>query len=335
MLYRRLRRTTRPLVTALGLAYLLVLAVWWTVRTVWGDPWLPLFFLNSLAIYLFLPLPLVGALALIVRSRWLLLGSVAAVGLAALLYGGLVLPRPASAATGPQLTVLTYNLATSTGDDLNVLRTVPADVFGLQELSPAAAARIRADLGERYPYQVVDPRDGFSGMGIVSRYPLREVPVDLPGVWAGPPQVVEVDVPEIGPVRVFNLHALMPLAGIQDDPEWNVREREAALRRVAEAVAAAPAPVILLGDLNAGDQTAAYRVLSPHLRDAWHAAGSGPGHTWGGFFLPRQPRPLWVARIDYVLHSPALQTRAADVGPWDGVSDHLPVRAVLVVSPDG
>jgi endonuclease/exonuclease/phosphatase (EEP) superfamily protein YafD len=41
---------------------------------------------------------------------------------------------------------------------------------------------------------------------------------------------------------------------------------------------------------------------------------------------------MWLLRIDYIFHSRDWRTHWARIGPWDGVSDHRPVLARLVLS---
>jgi endonuclease/exonuclease/phosphatase (EEP) superfamily protein YafD len=38
---------------------------------------------------------------------------------------------------------------------------------------------------------------------------------------------------------------------------------------------------------------------------------------------------MWLARIDYIFHTPGLQTIAARQAPYDGASDHRGVVALL------
>src|SRR5918994_2298729 len=75
---------------------------------------------------------------------------------------------------GAGLTVMTFNLGNGLappGRLVDLLRTSPADVVGLQELAPEQAEALRAGLQEAYPHQVLFPT-GFSGKGLLSRMPL-------------------------------------------------------------------------------------------------------------------------------------------------------------------
>jgi endonuclease/exonuclease/phosphatase (EEP) superfamily protein YafD len=93
-------------------------------------------------------------------------------------------------------------------------------------------------------------------------------------------------------------------------------------------------------DFNACDQSTAYAIVTRVLGDAWREAGWGFGHTFPGALSPGSSRPIilglpvpmWLLRIDYILHSRDWRTHWARIGPWDGVSDHRPVLARLVLS---
>jgi endonuclease/exonuclease/phosphatase family metal-dependent hydrolase len=75
-------------------------------------------------------------------------------------------------------------------------------------------------------------------------------------------------------------------------------------------------PTILLGDMNAGPDSAEMRALTAVLTDAWAAVGDGPGHTFPAL------RP--IARIDHVLVSADVRPEAAAVVATRA-SDHRPL----------
>jgi endonuclease/exonuclease/phosphatase (EEP) superfamily protein YafD len=325
-----------------GLAYLYVICLcgWALIYLIFGDRWGWLFLLNSFAQYLFLPLPALLVLALLGQGRALWIGAIVALALWGALFGRLYLPKPAPAhADAPSLTVLSYNLLFGnhhTEQVVAALRASGADVIAMQELNSRSAAAIRQELAQDYPYQALDPHDDDSGMGVISRYPLRQLDEELPGAWLGKPQTLSVDFHGT-PIRVLNMHAMSPRFKML---EWTVRERERQARSIVEYAAAHPEPLIVLGDFNAGDLSAAYRILlRGGLRDAWREAGWGAGHTFPGVDAPGSsrrivagiPAPMWMVRIDYVLYSAPWQAITSAIGPWDGFSDHRPVVARLVL----
>ena len=212
---------TVPLI-ALEAGYLACLFGWAILHTLCGDRWSWLFALNAFSAYFFLPLLVVPAIALFTRHRASWLGFAAGLALGLYLYGGLFLPKfPTAEASGRTLAVMSYNLLGVNDDVSAVLATIRAgnaDVVALQELNPLVAAALERELGDEYPYQVLDPRLGVEGMGTISRYPLQPTGEALPRQWIGVPPVLNVDW-GYHPVTLLNFHAM---SGI-----FKLREREA------------------------------------------------------------------------------------------------------------
>ena len=82
-----------------------------------------------------------------------------------------------------RVTVMTWNLEkdVNSPDDvidgiLSVRRPLRPQVVALQELTPdvAAALEASAEIDDRYPYRILRPREGATGMGLVSSLPLVE-----------------------------------------------------------------------------------------------------------------------------------------------------------------
>jgi endonuclease/exonuclease/phosphatase family metal-dependent hydrolase len=233
------------------------------------------------------------------------------------------------------------------------LAALRPDVAAFQEVTRTADLDEVAELlGPGY--DVVDHPGAVDGVGacLASRWPVGEPQVlRLPSSdglpWAAT-VVVEVDGPE-GPVVIAH-----------HKPSWQrdrEREREvqavAAARFVEGVVDSRPdLPVLLLGDLDAGPDTASIRFLtgrqsldgtSVRYEDAWEAVHPDEaGHT----FSPRNPlvrageMPLERGRrIDHVMvrsgpHGPLLDVadcRLVLDEPVDGVwaSDHFGVVADL------
>lgn len=322
--------------------YIGSLLLWALARLLFEDRWAWLFLLNSIALYLFSPLPLLWIAAFLARRRSLWLG----VGLASALwlaqFGELLLPNLARAeASDKALTIMTYNAMTYNRDVAPViagLRASGADIIGLAELNLELAAAIETDLADRYPYQVLNPDSGVEGSGVISRYPLHPTGETLAREdWIGQPEIVLIDF-EGTPVTLLHFHAIAMGKTVSIPAfDWSLREREEQARVVASFVKSRQGPLIVLGDLNATDQNEAYQILDSVLRDAWREAGQGWGHTFPGVssrFSSRPailgiPVPMWLVRIDYIFHDDHWRTESAWIGPWDGLSDHRPVVARL------
>lgn len=111
------------------------------------------------------------------------------------------------------------------------------------------------------------------------------------------------------------------------------RRRSAALLRDRFATGRDDLPVVLMGDFNVVDTTAAYKILTggdDGLSDAWRAAGrAGPVDTFTGFEASDRTGP----RIDYVFVTGEWQVLAAkaEILTRNGrhPSDHRPVTVDL------
>ncbi|NLE77660.1 MAG: hypothetical protein GX605_13035 [Chloroflexi bacterium] len=322
----------------LAWGYVVLVVGWAALYLLFHERWWWLALLNTFAVYLFAPLPLLALLAAWTRrpSLWLGVAVVAALGL--VFFGRHLLPPPVSAsAAGPSLTVLTANvLAThdETAPVLAALRASGADLIALQELNPTLAAALQRELADEYPYQFLAPKANFDGMGILSRYPLEPLHEEMGDWWVGDPQVVELDL-DAFPVTVLNFHAIPPGDLLHPATRDAARARQAG--QIVALSQRRPGPYLALGDLNASERSGAYRLIAGSLTDVWREAGWGLGHTFPGGVTPggSRPRlggvyvPQWLIRIDYIFASPHWQPLRASIGPWDGLSDHRPVRAVL------
>jgi vancomycin resistance protein VanJ len=316
--------------------YFTFLFGWALARALWGDRWWWLFVFNSLTIYLFTPLPLILALALFTRRRETWIGLGAGLALCLYLFGGFFLPKvPPALATGQSLTVMSYNVYGDNVDSDSVLATIRAgnaDVVTLQELNPLVAQAIQRELACDYAYQVLDAQWGVSGMGVISRYPLRRTDESLPLEWVSTPQVLSMDFNRTA-VTLLHLHPFATTPAPTAHMEWTIRERERQARAIADFAAAHPEPLLVPIDFNSSDQSAAYAIVTQVLADSWREAGWGLGHT----FPSDSYRPTtadvsltaWLVRIDYVFHSRHWQAASAWLGRWDGISDHRPVVVKL------
>lgn len=335
---------------ALTWAYFTFLFGWLAAYAITGDRFGYLALTNSLAVYFFTPLPAATLVAALTRRRDLLGGVILGAGAFLWLWGPLFMPRldpPAKSGNPhPPLTVMTYNvLGPHDFSDpiIEVIRAVDADVVCLQEVNPRLAEALRVELAEAYPYQILEPAEGVSGLGTISRYALSPVDEKLPLKWVGVPQVLALDF-EGTAVTLVNFHAIslrfFPLSEVNRNFEY----RQAQAQVLADFAERTPGPLIFAGDANTTPLSTAYQILTQGpLRDAFREAGFGFGHTFPGSDLPASLRPhiegwyvpQWMARIDYVFVSPHWTVLSAAVAPFDGVSDHRGVVAVLSIDDKG
>ncbi|WP_327114332.1 endonuclease/exonuclease/phosphatase family protein [Nocardia sp. NBC_01730] len=233
----------------------------------------------------------VGLVLFLIARRWRS-AAVAGVLAAATLWTLVPAFVPEGRATsGTQLTVMQSNLLFGGADPVAVVRAVREnriDVLTVDELTDQAIERLTiAGIQEDLPYHYTEPTPtGGGGTGIYSRYPLRDttkyVGFILNNVSA------TMDHPERGPITVFALHPVPPLAF----KAWT-----AEMRRVREILDARTGPAIVGADFNATRDHAAYRDL---LRGRFASAAD----QTGAGLLPTFPNDRgWgpVIGIDHIL----------------------------------
>jgi vancomycin resistance protein VanJ len=317
------------LAVLLGRFYLLAFAVWLALRNAFGDGVWWLYILNVGTDYALALLPFAVFLALAARKpRWIAAGATLAV--AVVLVGNVRLPAPPARAANPSLKVMTFNVSADTRTPetvISAIRHADPDVACFQELDRQKARAIDRELAETYPHRLLEPHpNGYAGMGIISRYPIRPVEQELAEpAWIGPPQIATLDWAgtELTLVNIHAIHALSSRPPVQEQLNA-VRLRNAGA--VVDFARGQARPVVLCADFNATPHSDVYSRLTSALVDSWREAGIGPGYSWNAL-----PVALGAFRIDYVMHSRELRAVDASLEPWDGASDHRPVSARLVL----
>ncbi|HEX9617626.1 MAG TPA: endonuclease/exonuclease/phosphatase family protein [Anaerolineales bacterium] len=335
------RKTLFLLINIASWSYLVLLIGWILLHFLTGDqiPYLAL--ANFLIVYLFIPLPLVLLAALVARSRSLGTGFAIGAVTFLLLWGPQFTPRlQRPHAEGLTLTIMTYNVLawhTYTQPVIETIRAQYVDVVCFQELNHTLAEAVSTELKEEFPYQILEPVDSPSGIGVISRFPIHRTGERLPLLWVGGPQVLELEWNGQS-VTLVNIH-MVPNTRLATTPVIDppIRLREAQARELV-ALARRSSPIIIAGDANSAPLNEATRIITRELRDSWREAGFGLGHTFPGSTIPGSDRPRignnryvppWLARIDYVFHSKEWVTVSAKLAPFDRVSDHRGVIAVL------
>lgn len=305
--------------------------------------WLDL--LDTFALYAFAPFAGVLLAAGLFRSRALGLLAASAGLLFLVEFGSALLPgTPPTEASGPHLKVLTYNLRSPNSDPeplLEVVRTEQPDVIVLQELTARYAERLRARVGDEYPYfMVAGIETANDGGGVYSRLPILAHEAFRLTDEGNVLQRLRLRT-EAGEVWLVNVHLLSPqlerrrvrgrLPMLPLDFHDELRDEE--LRRLVAVVGNLDGPFVLAGDFNMAAGSRPSRQLPNSWRDAFREAGEGFGHTFPvGMSVPRWRLPITfpLVRIDYVITSPELTPRYARVPRMPG-SDHFPVVADLAL----
>jgi vancomycin resistance protein VanJ len=328
---------------AMAWVYITFVLCWFLAYLTFGDRFGFLAIFNTLAVYLFFPLPLIIIGAFFIKRKALWSGLASLSLILFWLWGGLFIPKQTRVQAHPEdngnLSVMTYNLLgwnSQAENQVKVIRQADADVVMLQELNYSMSQVVESELVHEYPYQILAPGENVEGMGVISKYPIKSTGVLLHAKhWVGEPQVVILKW-KGKKVILVNIH-MRPTNGVvpQDVRETsNSRELQA---QVILNFVKSKKDVIVAGDTNTTPMSDAYKIMTQVLEDSWKEAGFGFGHTFPGSNIPGSSRPVmfgilspqWMVRIDYIFHTSQWQVRSARTAVFDGVSDHRGVIAVL------
>ena len=324
----------RRIASAFVFAYTALLVGWVIAHKLIGDGFWLLALINSFAVYLFAPLPLVALVTILVRRRELWGALLIVVSLFVALFGSALLPPSPvvqADAEAPSLTVMTYNVLVSTPDATPIADNIldaNADVVAFQELTPWLARQLEQEIGTLYPHRTPVHTACRADVAVWSRYPLQVEPADLDVTCRVRSVVIDF---EGHAVRVINIHAWSFTGLDRTSIERSFRWRKEQIDLVLDTIDGRPEPLVLLGDLNSTPTHEVYRLLAANLTDAYREAGWGLGHTFPatGSRFRGIPYPDRLVRIDHIFHSAQWRTEDAWVSGWDGFSDHRAVVARL------
>ncbi len=340
---RTMLRGARRTTLTLAWFYSFFLISWFLLYLLLGDGSGFLGLANAVSIYFFLPLPLLGVVAIAYRQRlliWpLLLGGL----IFAWIWGPLFMGQKTGSGDGPELRVMSFNILGRAGDHqpiLDAIEAEEADVLFLQELTPELAAILSVRLEDSYPFQILQPAPRSAGMGVLSRYPIESMDASLSGNWIGSPQMISMDWMGEG-LTLVNFHTL-PTGTLW--PRWvrrSFERREADLQILADfsAQQSEAGPLIVAGDANVTQLNEGYKLLADVLQDVWMQAGRGLGHTFPGPIYSDSSYarislfrlPHWLVRIDYIFASQQWHVQSAHLAEFGGGTDHRGVVTDLVL----
>lgn len=337
-----LLRWIRWLASGLAFVYLLGYCCWrlLLLTPLYDRDWrLPLSEVLGSWFYLpLLPLLVLGAIA---RSRLALLMLVAPLLFFAGEYGAQLLPRwlwlgrvQPGATVVRFMTWNTHLAYDHSGEFRALLTRQQPDLVALQEISYSLARILADEVTVLYPYQQMYGAGSASGLAILSRYPIRAFEINA-GVLRCRCMRVTLDI-DGQEVTVLNTHVWSPMISIDQHraiprvARFDNAHQTGNFSALLDQIAAAPGPLIMLGDFNTTERQPNYRRLNQLLRNAFAEAGWGMGFTFptNASYLTLRVPPF--VRIDHIFFNDAW--RAA--GAWRGrlvESDHAYVIADLVL----
>ena len=240
----------------------------------------------------------------------------------------------AASATKPKpkpMRIMTYNVnygLAGDQDTLEAIRAGDADLVLLQETNSAWRQAIEGALAADYPHSRFRDWGLAGGLGVLSRWPIREEHfTPSPHGWF-PAWRLIIDTPR-GALQVFNLHLRPPLSArgtfldrFTITAKHRVKEITSYFQHVDPAI-----PALFAGDFNEDAQGGAIAFLRKNgYRDVM------------GDILPDTPTWRWDTpmgkvhwQLDHVVYGRGLRARTVKV-LQAGRSDHLPGRILSVVA---
>jgi endonuclease/exonuclease/phosphatase (EEP) superfamily protein YafD len=267
----------------------------------------------ALAPYLMLGAPL-AMIVLAVSRTWI---AVAAAGAVTVATVAVQLPWCARCRAGPGtvVRVVSANLRYGRADPEAVVRMARdhADILAVQELTPEKAELISAaGMDAVLPYQALRAREGPSGVGIWSRFPMR-LCAEYDEFGRGL-ITAQVQIPDLaGEATVIAAHMSAPFPDVLRAWRGDLARLDTALQEIG---ASADGPVMLAADLNATPDNPEFRrLLHGGYRHAAQQAGAGLTRTYPAVIcLP----PVFA--VDHILTRDCVATTVRTLAIKD--SDH-------------
>lgn len=247
----------------------------------------------------------------------------------------LLMCSAATPATPLPFKVMAYNVlydSAKVEESIGTIEKELPDILCLTEVTSGFTRSFVKRLGEKYPHRFFEPGSGTWGVGIASRYPLRNAQTFPQKPHRMP--ALEADVLLNGrPIKVSCVHLMPPGARHKkSDDLFTSMEKNAKLRTkqgaaLVERYSRERVPLLLLGDMNEGRQDGALKAFA---EAGFLHSCDGPGASCG----PTWPRmgilPVGV-EIDHILGRGLTFAEARALN--EGGSDHSPVRAYFDFAP--
>jgi len=307
--------------------YIILFLLWILLRFLFFDSLWVLALINTIALYLFVPLIIFLPFALLSRKWRLLFGLCFPLGLFIGLYSSFFLPSLSTPVSqnSQMIKAMTFNMLRSNTDYDSIVKMVAEnnpDIVGLQEITPQAVPTLIKRFEKDYPYHAFHPVELPHNVGILSRFPIDKL-IALPSTPVKRGIQVTLRLNNGEPIEAIVTH-LIPFYPLNKfyrlAQDWYAL-RAKQVSYLSNIVKQYDDPVIIMCDCNFTDTSETYSRMQNAMSDSFHEAGWGFGHTFRGRFFP-------VGRIDYIWHTEDIKTVEAYVGEGGG-SDHLPLVAKL------
>ena len=309
--------------------YIVLFSLWILLRFLFFDSlwWLAL--INTVALYMFVPLILFLPFALLWRKWGLLFGLCFPLGIFIGLYASFFLPSLSTTVSQNQqiIKVMTFNMLFNNSDYDAITQMVNEnnpDIIGLQEVPPQTVPILIKNFASSYPYHAFHPVELKHNVGILSRFPIDKfITLPTPPIERGIQVTLRLNNGKPMDAIVTHLIPPYPLNKVFKLAQYWYERRSQEVSYISNIPKQYDDPIIVMCDCNFTDTSETYSQMQKVMEDSFHQKGWGLGHTFLGKFFP-------IGRIDYIWHTKDIKTIEASVGEEAG-SDHLPVIAKLQI----
>jgi len=217
------------------------------------------------------------------------------------------------------LTIMMSNVLTSnTNKDslLNLVMTVEPDLLVLVEIDDKWIQSLKT-LYSLYPHRKLLPKSDNFGIGIMSKFPLKNIQI-LHFVSPRIPSIVADVELSNNHVHLVATHALPPVS-----TNW-FNKRNLQFKKIAKHMISAKGHKLVIGDFNITRFSPHYEqfITDSKLKNVGHLYGIQP--TWPTF------SPIFKIQLDYAFVDTKTKIEHFEVFPSIG-SDHLPIFCELLV----
>ena len=315
------------LISRIAWIYVILFFLWILLRFLFFDSLWVLALINTVALYLFVPLIIFLPFALLCCYWRLFIALCFPLGLFIGLYGSFFLPPLSTPATQNQPTIkaMTFNMLFNNGNFDSISKMIAEnnpDIIGLQEVRSQTAPILVKRFAKDYPYSAFHPVELSHNVGILSRFPIDKIiALPAPPIQRGIQVTLRLNNQNPLEAIVVHLTPSYPTRQFLKLADYWYKSRAAEVSYLSKIVKQYDEPTIVMCDCNFTDTSETYSQMQNLMIDSFHEVGWGFGHTFLGRFFP-------VGRIDYIWHTEDIKTVEAYVGREAG-SDHLPVIARL------
>jgi vancomycin resistance protein VanJ len=307
--------------------YVFLFSLWILLRLVFFDEFWWLALINTVALYIFVPLLIFLPIALWCRQWKLLTGLAFPLGVFIAFYSPFFLPAfPAPVPHNERsITAMTFNMLWSNKDYSAIAKMVAAnnpDIIGLQEVPPNGEGILTQIFASSYPYHAFRPIEESHNVAILSRFPIEDATM-LPNPPFPRALQATLILDNGRPLQVIVAHFVpnYPVNELVKLAQGWYTLRGEQVSYLQGLIRQRKVPNIMLCDCNFTETSETYAGVRDVMHDSFYDVGWGLGHSMLGQFFP-------VGRIDYIWHTKELQAINAYVASGGG-SDHLPVVARL------